>query len=260
AADRGGDLGARRPGRRIEERLRRHEHPGSAVAALRRTLFGEGDLQRMEVLGTREAFDGRHLRISNEGGEGQAREDRHAVDENGAGTTLAELASVLRAGETELLTKDLEERVVRICRDRSRLAVHAKGEELLGHAASAPMRCEIARAAETQRSPMRRRVRRSMRSLIPTTITTAIRRPRASTIGAATARTPAKSSWSSYPTSSRPATTLPCAPLSSGRRRPSGAVMCRSVAGSARAAISSLPSTTMPRMAVSPKVSMSETR
>src|SRR5438876_5868133 len=140
AADGGGDLGARRPGRRIEERLRRHEHPGSAVAALGRTLFGEGDLQRMEVLGTREAFDGRHLRIANEGGERQAREDRHAVDENGAGATLAELASVLRAGETELLAKDLEERVVRIRRDRPRLAVHAKGEELLRQAASAPTR------------------------------------------------------------------------------------------------------------------------
>jgi len=90
---------------------------------LRRTLFGEGDLQRMEGLGTREAFDGRHLRIPNERGERQAREDRHAVDENGAGATFAELASVLRAGETELLAKDLEERVVGI-----------------RHAASAPIR------------------------------------------------------------------------------------------------------------------------
>src|SRR5438034_1816770 len=260
AADRRSDLGARRSGRRIEERLRGHEHSGCAVAALRRALFRERDLQRVKRLAGRKALDRRHVGVAHESGKGQAGEDRNAIDKDGARPALAELASMLRAGEAELLAKDLEERVVRIRRDRSRLAVHAKGEELLRHAASAPMRCETARAAETQRSPMRRSVRRSTRSLKPTTITTATRRSDLSTIGAATARTPAKSSWSSYPTSARPARTFPCAPLSRGSRRPSGAVMCRSVAGSARAAISSLPSTTIPRIAVSPKLSISETR
>src|SRR5437899_1677946 len=197
AADRRSDLGARRPCGRIQKRLGCHEHPGRAVAALRRAFFGERDLEGMERVRTGEAFDRRDFGVAHQSGKRQARKDRNAVDENGARPALAELASVLCPGETELLTKDLEERVVRICRDRSRLAVHAKGEELLGHAASAPMRCEIARAAETQRSPMRRSVRRSTRSLKPTTITTATRRSRASTIGAATARTPAKSSWSS---------------------------------------------------------------
>ena len=117
-----------------------------------------------------------------------------SVDEDRARAAFAELAPVLGAGEVQLLAKDFEQRVMRFRRDGARLAVHAKRQELLAHAASAPIRCESARAADTQRSPMRRSVRRSTRSLNPTTMTAAIRRPRASTMGAATARTPAKSS------------------------------------------------------------------
>src|SRR5438874_956142 len=259
-ADRVRDLITCWSSRRVEQRLRRHEHPGRAVTALRSALFRERDLKRVQRLACREPLDRRHVAVADECREGETREHRKAVDEDGARAAFAELAAVLRAGEPKLLAKHLEQGVMRIRCDGVRLALHAQGQELRAHAPAAPLRRESARAADRQRSPMRRNVRSSTRSLKPTTITTAIRRPRASTIGAAAARTPAKSSWSSYPISSRPPRILPWAPLSIGSRRPSGAVICRSVAGSARPAISRVPSTTIPRIAVSPKLSISDTR
>src|SRR2546423_1727560 len=203
SADRVRDLITCWSSRRVKEGLRGHEHPGRAVTALRSALFRERDLERMQCRRfaprgpypcCREALDRRHVAVADECGKGETREDRNAVDEDCACAAFAELAAVLRAGEPKLLAKHLEQGVMRIRSDGVRLAVHAQGQELLAQAASAPIRCESARAAERQRSPMRRSVRRSTRSLNPTTITTAILRPRASTIGAAVARTPAKSS------------------------------------------------------------------
>src|SRR2546428_558369 len=186
AADRLGDLRARRVPVLIEQRLRRHEHPRRAVAALRGALFGERGLQRMKLGAAREPFDGRHVGVADRHRQREAREHRRAVDEHGARAALAELAAVLRAGEAELLTKDFEERVVRLRRDGARLAVHAEGEELLRHAG--------------------RSVRRA-----------------------------------------------------SARAEPllSASVVRSSGADTARAAISSEPSLTMPRMAVSPQASIS---
>src|ERR1700716_3056158 len=133
-------MGAGRPGGRIQERLGGHEHPRRAVATLRGAFLSERDLEGMERVRTGQAFARRDLGVANERGKGQAREDRDAVNEDRAGTALAQLAAVLRTGQAELLAKDFEERVMRIRRDRSRLAVHAEGEELLRHAASAPIR------------------------------------------------------------------------------------------------------------------------
>jgi hypothetical protein len=106
---------------------------------LRGALFGEGDLKWVQRLARREALDRRHVRVADERGERQACEDRDAVDEHCARAAFTELASMLRAGEAELLAKDFEKRVVRVRRDRTGLAVHAKGQELLRHAASAPI-------------------------------------------------------------------------------------------------------------------------
>src|SRR2546427_2161721 len=91
-ADRRGDLRARRPRRRIEQRLRGHEHPGRAVATLRRALFGKCDLERVQRLTLREALHRRHIGVADERGEGEAIEDRNAVDEHRAGAAFAKLA------------------------------------------------------------------------------------------------------------------------------------------------------------------------
>ena len=45
--------------------------------------------------------------------EREAREYRYAVHQNGAGTALAELASMLGTGESEVLTQELQQRLVR---------------------------------------------------------------------------------------------------------------------------------------------------
>src|SRR5205807_8527486 len=112
-----------------QKRLGCHQHPRRAVAALRGAFLSERDLKGMERVRTGEAFDRRHFGVANERGKGQAREDRDAVNEDRAGTALAQLAAVLRTSKVELLAQDFEERVMRIGRDRSRLAVNAKGEE-----------------------------------------------------------------------------------------------------------------------------------
>src|SRR5262249_16721976 len=55
--------------------------------------------------------------------EDETRENRPAVDENRAGSALAELAAVLRAREREVLPQDLEQRLVRRERAFDGLAV-----------------------------------------------------------------------------------------------------------------------------------------
>ena len=113
-------------GMRVEERLRREQHPRRAVAALRRALFGERGLQRMQLRALREPFDRRHVRQADLLRQHEAGEHLPAVDEDGARAALAELAAVLRPGEAQLLTKDLEQCVVRLGRDGVRLAVDAQ--------------------------------------------------------------------------------------------------------------------------------------
>src|SRR5438093_13721788 len=135
--------------------------------------------------------------------QGETGQDRHAVGEDRACATLAELATVLRTREIQLLAKHLEERVMRLRGEGVRIAVHSQREHRLrvGHVCApsllAPMRRESGCAAVAQRSPIRFSVRRSMRCRNPTTYTIAIFRSRAPTTGAAAARTPGKSSSSS---------------------------------------------------------------
>jgi tripartite-type tricarboxylate transporter receptor subunit TctC len=55
--------------------------------------------------------------------EEEARQGRRAVDEDGAGAALAELAPMLRAGQIQVLPEDLEERLVGVERGFGSLAV-----------------------------------------------------------------------------------------------------------------------------------------
>src|SRR5258706_11893019 len=203
AADRLCDLVTRRTRVRVEQRLRGEQHPRRAVAALGGALFGERGLQRMQLRSVRHPLDREDLSVADLEREREAGEHRDPIDQYGARAALAELAAMLRPRERELLAEHLEQRVVRLRRDGMRLAVHTERQQCLRHADAtssavfAPSRRDSALAALAQRSPMRRSVRRSMRCLKPTTMTNATVRPRASTIGAAAARTPAKSSSSS---------------------------------------------------------------
>src|SRR5688500_9684119 len=95
AADRVRHLLAGRTRMRIEQRLRRKQHPRRAVAALRGALFGERGLQRMQLGSFREPLDRRHLEHADLLWQHETGEDLLAIDEDGARATLAELAAVL---------------------------------------------------------------------------------------------------------------------------------------------------------------------
>src|SRR5207237_3343084 len=88
-------------------------------------------------------------------GQGQAREDRNAVDQHRAGAALAELAAVLRAGELELLAQHFEQGVVRLGGDGVALAVDHEAQQLLRHATASRRRtcADSAAASGPQGSP-----------------------------------------------------------------------------------------------------------
>ena len=150
----------------LEQRLRRHQDPRRAVAALRGAEVGEGALQRMELVAERETFDGLDRASLHLGGEDEAREHRPAVDQHRAGAALAELAAVLGAGEPALLAQDLEQGVVGGEGDHAVLAVDAQrhGGDAVERSASAVerrRRHRVARSAALRAAAAWRRWRRA---------------------------------------------------------------------------------------------------
>src|ERR1700743_1022581 len=69
--------------------------PGRAVAALERVLGDERRLQRMQVAGLADAFDGGDLVAVVRHRQRKARVDAPAVDDHGAGAALAAVAALL---------------------------------------------------------------------------------------------------------------------------------------------------------------------
>src|SRR5207245_6640343 len=90
----------------------REQHARGAVAALGGTELDEGSLQRVQLRGRAQALDGRDRSALDLDGEEQAAQLRLAVDEHRAGAALAQLAAVLGAGEAEVFTQHLEQRLV----------------------------------------------------------------------------------------------------------------------------------------------------
>src|SRR5262245_45017683 len=92
-----------RLGRALQERGRRHDLPGLAIAALRNVERGPRLLHRMRA-GGRQAFDRDDLVGGLHGGDGNgARAHEAAVEVHGAGATLRDAAAVLGAREADLL-------------------------------------------------------------------------------------------------------------------------------------------------------------
>jgi hypothetical protein len=107
------DLIAGRAWMLVEERLRRHKKAGRAVTTLRRTEIGKRLLQWVQASVGRQPFDRRHFTPAAVDAEHKTRQDRLAIEQHGARAALAELAPVLRAAKVEILTQDLEQRLVR---------------------------------------------------------------------------------------------------------------------------------------------------
>src|SRR5258706_2569180 len=115
------------------QRLGGEQDAGGAVAALGGAEVGESGLQRMELCAAGHPLHSLHRAPLALDRQHQAGELRLAVDEDCAGTALAELAAVLGAGEAEVLAQQLEQRLVRREGNLLRLAVERESELHLPH-------------------------------------------------------------------------------------------------------------------------------
>ncbi len=99
------DCGLVRIRGRRQQRHRRHDHTGGAIATLEGTGFEKGGLHRVQPPGAGQAFDGGDRFPGQIGGEHAACLNWVAVDEHGAGATFAVAAAVLRSGQRQLLAQ-----------------------------------------------------------------------------------------------------------------------------------------------------------
>src|SRR4029078_12475213 len=93
---------------------RRHDHAGSAVAALQRIVLAERLLHRMQrPVRLGEPFGGGDVRTLYLPGEGRARLYRLAGDMDYAGAALRGVAAHMRSGEPQLLAQELHQKGAR---------------------------------------------------------------------------------------------------------------------------------------------------
>src|SRR5690606_13870908 len=88
---------------------RRHDHSGSAVAALQRVLLVEGPLHGVPVPVARQALDRHDLAAVGLDGEHRAALDALAVHEDRAGAAVAGVAADRRAGLPEVIPEEMDE-------------------------------------------------------------------------------------------------------------------------------------------------------
>ena len=103
-----------RPARLFQQRHRRHDLPGRAIAALVGIAFHERRLHRMQFLRLTDALDRRDLIALVQGGEGETRKLAPAIDVHRARAALAVIASLLRTGQMQMLAQAIEQRRARI--------------------------------------------------------------------------------------------------------------------------------------------------
>src|SRR5512144_5246 len=127
------DLGLRRVGRALEQRLGGHQHARGADAALQRGALQELLLQRMERLALGHALDGLDLAARHLAAQDQARADQAAVEQDAAGPAVAGGAAFLAAGQVERVAQHVEQRLLRLAEELDRVAVHRRLDVVLGH-------------------------------------------------------------------------------------------------------------------------------
>jgi len=81
----------------------------SAVAALKAVMFKEGSLDWMERFAVGKTFDCRNLSALGRGSESEAGVYAAAIEDDGTGTALAVVASLLAAREMEVLAQSVEQ-------------------------------------------------------------------------------------------------------------------------------------------------------
>src|SRR5579864_256547 len=122
------DLVARRFRVAFEQRLRGQQDARRAVAALCRAQLGEGLLEGVQLGPVGHALDRGHGAPFQLHRQEQAAELGLAVDQDGAGSALAQLASVLGARELHVLAQHLEQRLVNGKQELGLFAVHVESQ------------------------------------------------------------------------------------------------------------------------------------
>ena len=111
---------------RREEISRRDDHPGNAEPALHRSSIDKRLLERIQLPVTGEPFDRRNGFAIALHRKHQARIDRTAVQEHGAGAAFTFGAALLRPGKRQLIADDVEQAVMWRDVDLVRRAVDGK--------------------------------------------------------------------------------------------------------------------------------------
>src|SRR3954471_5118047 len=125
------DLVVGRPRIAVEQSLRAHQHPGSAIPALQCVVVRERLLQRMQlVVGRRESFDGLDLRAVGLDREQHAALDQRAVVDHRARAAVAGVAADVAAGQVEVVADEVDQEAPRLHLALVRLAVHRHGDRL----------------------------------------------------------------------------------------------------------------------------------
>src|SRR5579871_653740 len=142
--------------RPVEQRLGGHDHAVDAIAALHRLFCNERGLQRMRFGFAADAFERGDLTALHAANGGAARTHRRTADDHRAGATLRESAAEFRAGQFQIITKDIEEGRISLDCDVARLAVDAQ-MIILGHGLLPLTRTSL----QTERASSRRSRRKS---------------------------------------------------------------------------------------------------
>src|SRR5665213_1054828 len=92
----------------LQQRLRAHDHPSDAVAALCRLFVYKGLLDRARFFRAAKTLDRHYLTASKRSNRQQARKHRAAVHHDGAGATLPQATPELGGVELEIFAQDIK--------------------------------------------------------------------------------------------------------------------------------------------------------
>jgi hypothetical protein len=117
-----------------EQSLGAHQLSGRAESALRAVMLDECALQRIKLRTPRESFDRLHRPAVSPYGKIAARVNRLAIEQHGAGATLAAIASDFRSRHFEVIAEQLHQRPAIFHFDAPLRAVHHHTDRRPRHA------------------------------------------------------------------------------------------------------------------------------
>src|SRR5215472_12548863 len=127
------DLRLRRILSALEERLRRHDEPGRADAALQRRMLEELLLDGVQRLAGGHALDGLDGASAHLAPEHEARADQPPVEQDAAGPAVARRAALLAPRQVQRVAEHVEERVLRLAEELDVVPVHRCRHVILRH-------------------------------------------------------------------------------------------------------------------------------